>query len=120
MAAEDKQKLQALVQSLQPPKPGEVNFMGLQAQQTEQGDLHVTLLIRNGSDKNIHIEQLALQVHDASGDIVASGAFSLDHFEVKANTSKPWTFIFPKSLVTKENPDLRSWKVSLPSSSQPS
>ncbi|AEH46335.1 accessory Sec system S-layer assembly protein [Parageobacillus thermoglucosidasius] len=120
LAAEDKQKLQALVQSLQPPKPGEVNFMGLQAQQTEQGDLHVTLLIRNGSDKNIHIEQLALQVHDASGDIVASGAFSLDHFEVKANTSKPWTFIFPKSLVTKENPDLRSWKVSLPSSSQPS
>ncbi|MBY6268643.1 accessory Sec system S-layer assembly protein [Parageobacillus thermoglucosidasius] len=119
LAAEDKQKLQALVQSLQPPKPGEVNFMGLQAQQTEQGDLHVTLLIRNGSDKNIHIEQLALQVHDASGDIVASGAFSLDHFEVKANTSKPWTFIFPKSLVTKENPDLRSWKVSLPSS-QPS
>ncbi|UOE76126.1 accessory Sec system S-layer assembly protein [Parageobacillus thermoglucosidasius] len=119
LAAEDKQKLQALVRSLQPPKPGEVNFMGLQAQQTEQGDLHVTLLIRNGSDKNIHIEQLALQVHDASGDIVASGAFSLDHFEVKANTSKPWTFIFPKSLVTKENPDLRSWKVSLPSS-QPS
>ncbi|OAT72456.1 accessory Sec system S-layer assembly protein [Parageobacillus thermoglucosidasius] len=117
LAAEDRQKLQALVQSLQPPKPGEVNFMGLQARQTEQGDLHVTLLIRNGSDKNIHIQQLALQVHDASGDIVASGAFALDNFEVKANTSKPWTFIFPKSLVTKENPDLRSWKVSLPSSS---
>jgi accessory Sec system S-layer assembly protein len=117
LAAEDRQKLQALVQSLQPPKPGEVNFMGLQARQTEQGDLHVMLLIRNGSDKNIHIQQLALQVHDASGDIVASGAFALDNFEVKANTSKPWTFIFPKSLVTKENPDLRSWKVSLPSSS---
>lgn len=120
LAAEDKQKLQALVQSMQPPKPGEVNFMGLQAQQTEQGDLHVTLLIRNGSDKNIHIQQLALQVHDASGDIVASGAFSLGNFEVKANTSKPWTFIFPKSLVTKEKPDLRSWKVSLPPSSQQS
>lgn len=117
LAAEDRQKLQALVQSLQPPKPGEVNFMGLQARQTEQGDLHVTLLIRNGSDKNIHIQQLALQVYDASGDVVASGAFALDNFEVKANTSKPWTFIFPKSLVTKENPDLRSWKVSLPSSS---
>jgi accessory Sec system S-layer assembly protein len=117
LAAEDRQKLQALVQSLQPPKPGEVNFMGLQARQTEQGDLHVTLLIRNGSGKNIHIQQLALQVHDASGDVVASGAFALDNFEVKANTSKPWTFIFPKSLVTKENPDLRSWKVSLPSSS---
>ncbi|QSB49416.1 accessory Sec system S-layer assembly protein [Parageobacillus toebii] len=120
LAAEDKEKLQSLVQSIQPPKPGEVNFMGLQIRQTEQGDLHVTLLIRNGSDKNIHIQQLPLQVHDASGDIVASGAFSLDNFEVKANTSKPWTFIFPKSLVTKENPDFRSWKVSLPSSSSQS
>ncbi|MBA2874561.1 accessory Sec system S-layer assembly protein [Thermaerobacillus caldiproteolyticus] len=114
LADEDKQKLQSLVQSIQPPKPGEVNFMGLQIQQTEHGDLHVTLLIRNGSDKNIEIQQLPLQVEDAAGDIVARGAFTLNDFEVKANTSKPWTFIFPKSLVTKENPDFRSWKVSLP------
>jgi accessory Sec system S-layer assembly protein len=112
LADEDKQKLEALVQSIQPPKPGEVNFMGLQIKQTENGDLHATLLIRNGSDKNIQIQQLPLQIEDAAGDIVARGGFTLDSFEVKANTSKPWTFIFPKSLVLKENPDFSTWKVS--------
>ncbi len=115
LADEDKQKLQSLVQSIQPPKPGEVNFMGLQIKQAENGDLHATLLIRNGSNKNIQIQQLPLQIEDAAGDVVAQGAFTLHDFEVKANTSKPWTFIFPKALVTKEQPDFRSWKVSIPS-----
>lgn len=115
LADDDKEKLKALVQTIQPPKPGEVNFMGLQIQQAENGDLHTTLLIRNGSNKSIHIQQLPLQVEDAAGDIVAQGAFTLHDFEVKANTSKPWTFVFPKVLVTKEQPDFRSWKVSIPS-----
>jgi accessory Sec system S-layer assembly protein len=114
LADEDKAKLASLIQSIQPPKPGEVNFMGLQIKQAENGDLHVTLLIRNGSHKHIQIQQLPLQVEDAAGDIVARGGFTLDSFEVKANTSKPWTFIFPKSLVLKENPDFSTWKVYTP------
>ncbi|MED5053050.1 accessory Sec system S-layer assembly protein [Anoxybacillus rupiensis] len=115
LADEDKEKLRTLVQSIQPPKPGEINFMGLQIQQAENGDIHATLLIRNGSDKNIQIQQLPLQIEDAAGDLVAQGAFTLQAFEVKANTSKPWTFIFPKALVVKEKPDFRAWKVIVPS-----
>ncbi|MGE8203658.1 accessory Sec system S-layer assembly protein [Heyndrickxia sp. NPDC080065] len=107
---EEKEKLKNLVSSLQPPKPGEVNFMGLQAIHKETGDLHITLLIRNGSDKNINIESLPLIIEDASGDIIASGGFKLEDFEVKANTSKPWTFIFPGALVQKEQPDFSTWK----------
>jgi accessory Sec system S-layer assembly protein len=111
LADEDKEKLESIINSIQPPKPGEVNFMGLQIKQAENGDIHVTLLIRNGSDKNIQIQQLPLQIEDAAGDIVARGGFTLDSFEVKANTSKPWTFIFPKSLVHKEQPDFSTWRV---------
>lgn len=115
LADEDKEKLKTLVQTIEPPKPGEVNLMGLQIRLMENGDLHTTLLIRNGSDKNIHIQQLPLKVEDAAGDVVAEGAFTLQDFEVKANTSKPWTFIFPKTLVTKAEPDFRTWRVSIPS-----
>ena len=64
--------------------------------------------------KNIQIQQLPLTVEDATGEIIAQGGFKLEDFEVKANTSKPWTFIFPKSLVTKEQPDLSTWKVQPP------
>lgn len=110
LADTDKRKLEELVKKITPPKPGEVNFMGIQARLATDGSLHCTLLIRNGSEKNMQLEQLPLVIEDASGEVVAKGGFVLDHFEVKANTSKPWTFIFPKELLLKDNPDLSRWK----------
>lgn len=111
IAEDDKQKLEKLLENIQPPKSGEINFMGLSAKLADSGDLHVTVLIRNGHEKNVQLQQLPLQVEDAAGDKVAGGGFKLEDFEVKANTSKPWTFIFPSSLITKDNPDLSNWKV---------
>ena len=102
LAETDKEKLEQLVKSITPPKAGEVNFMGIQARIDENGSLHTTLLIRNGSEKNVKLEQLPLIVEDASGEVIAKGGFQFDHLEVKANTSKPWTFIFPKELLLKE------------------
>jgi accessory Sec system S-layer assembly protein len=110
LAEEDKEKLRELLKRVQPPKPGEVNFMGLQAAVKEEGNLHITLLVRNGSDRAIKIESLPLLVEDASGEVVAKGGFQLEDFEVKAHTSKPWTFIFPASILMKEQLDLSSWK----------
>lgn len=114
LSKEAKKQLEDLVNKLEPPKKGEVNFLGLQAKRQDNGDFHVTILIRNGTDKNIKIEQLPLHVEDANGDIVAKGGFKLDNFTVKANTSKPWTFIFPKSLVLKDEIDLSRWKAFTP------
>ncbi|MGX2961722.1 accessory Sec system S-layer assembly protein [Peribacillus sp. JNUCC 23] len=106
----EKDKLRDMINSLTPPKSGEVNFMGLQAQQSPEGNLHITMLIRNGSDKSIKLEQIPLVVEDATGDVIAKGGFTLESFEVRNNTSKPWTFIFPKELVRKEELDLSSFK----------
>ena len=110
LADHDKEKLDQLVKSITPPKAGEVNFMGIQARFDENGSLHTMLLIRNGSEKNVKLEQLPLMVEDASGEVIAKGGFQFDHLEVKANTSKPWTFIFPKELLLKETIDLSRWK----------
>lgn len=106
----DKEKLQQIAETVNPPKPGEINFMGLQVKQNNEGQLAVTMLIRNGSQKNINLNQLPLQVEDATGEVVAKGGFTLNELEVKANTSKPWTFVFPKELVLKEEMDLSKWK----------
>lgn len=108
----EKEALRRLVDELGPPKAGEVNFFGLQAVVAD-GELRVAVLIRNGSDKTIYLEQLPLQVEDAAGDVVAQGGFKLDRLEIKANTSKPWTFIFPPSLVQKEEPDFSHWKLGI-------
>ncbi|MFJ5623501.1 accessory Sec system S-layer assembly protein [Peribacillus loiseleuriae] len=105
----ERKNLEKYVEQIDPPGEGEVNFLGLQAKKTDQGDLHVTILIRNGHDKNVKIEKLPLEIIDASKEVVAKGGFSLDDLEVKANTSKPWTFIFPASMVLKEDMDLSTW-----------
>lgn len=114
LADEQISKLKALVDGLTPPKVNEVNLMGLQAQVDENGSLIVSLLIRNGQEKNIDISQLPLKVSDASGEEIAKGSFTLAPLQVKANTSKPWTFIFPKQMVSNASPDLSSWKVEIP------
>lgn len=114
----DKQRehLEKVVAGLPKLKEDEVNFMGLEAAMQEAGTLAVTVLIRNGSKKSIKIEQLPLVVEDADGDQVCQGGFALQDFEVKANTTKPWTFIFPEQLVVKKNPNLTRWKVYPPAS----
>jgi accessory Sec system S-layer assembly protein len=106
---QERKNLEQYVEKLEPPKEGEVNFLGLQANLSDQGDLHVTILIRNGHNKNINIEKLPLEVTDATKEVVAKGGFSLDQLEIKANTSKPWTFIFPKNMVLKDSIDLSVW-----------
>ncbi|WP_110112574.1 accessory Sec system S-layer assembly protein [Bacillus sp. CGMCC 1.16541] len=103
--------LKELVETKLPPlKEGEVNFTGLQANRPEDKSLHITLLIRNGSDKDLTLQQLPLFVEDATGEVVATGGFTLDNLMVKAHTTKPWTFIFPAELVQKEEVDLSKWR----------
>jgi accessory Sec system S-layer assembly protein len=109
---EEKQKLKELVEKqLTPPGEGEVNFMGLQIEHGANEHLHVSVLIRNGSEKDVTFQQIPLIVEDATGEVVASGGFKLNEFKVKAYTTKPWTFIFPKELIQKEALDLSTWKV---------
>lgn len=111
LSKERKEHFKQLVAKMPPLNQNEVNIMGLEAKFNDEQNLVVTLLIRNGSLKNIHLEQLPLVVEDANKQIVAKGVFTLNKLEVKANTSKPWTFIFPRDLILNHQPDLSKWKV---------
>lgn len=106
---EAKEQLAKIVEQAPALKKDEVNFLGFSAQHKENGDLTVSVLIRNGSNKGISIQKVPLGVKDASDEEVARGSFTLDDLTVQANTSKPWTFIFPKSMVKKEEIDLSRW-----------
>ncbi|MBM7704003.1 accessory Sec system S-layer assembly protein [Metabacillus iocasae] len=111
LAPEQQASLKELVETKLPAlNEGEVNFMGLQANRPEDKSLHVTILIRNGSEKDLTLQQLPLFVEDATGEVVATGGFKLDNLTVKAYTTKPWTFIFPAELVQKEDIDLSKWR----------
>lgn len=111
LTEEQKAALQNIVKDLPKLNAHEINFVGFQVAPQSEGNLAVSLFIRNGNKQHINLEQLPLELLDAQGQTVARGSFKLDKLEVKANTSKPWTFIFPSQMVSKESPDLSRWTV---------
>lgn len=111
LPASEKEKLEQLVEKLGAPPKDELNFTGLNAQFLKNRNLTISLLIRNGYERNVNIEKLPLKLIDAAGDTAAEGQFNVGNLEVRANTTKPWTFIFPAALIKKEKPDLSKWSV---------
>lgn len=109
LTPQQKTALENAVKNLPALKPREVNIIGFQSKFTETGDLAASIFIRNGYTKHIKLEQVPLEILDAHGQLVSKGSFKLENFTVKANTSRPWTFIFPKHLLQIENPDLSRW-----------
>jgi len=114
LSTEQKEALQKIVKTLPKLNDREVNFNGFQIKPNDDGGLAVSLFIRNGHSQHITLEQLPLEVLDATGDLVARGSFKLNELQVKANTSKPWTFIFPKEMIQLEQPDFSKWTVRVP------
>ncbi|KZZ85025.1 accessory Sec system S-layer assembly protein [Bacillus sp. SJS] len=111
LTPEQTKHLEQMVLDLPPMGANELNMMGLEAALSPAGDLKISLLIRNGSLNNVKLEQIPLTVEDAAGDIVANGLFKTEGLEVKGNTSKPWSFVFPKDIIRKENPDFTTWRL---------
>lgn len=111
-----KEELRRIVKELPKLRDKEVNFTGIQHVKMDNGSLAITLLIRNGNDRDINLEQLPLEVVDATGTAVANGTFKLDPvLVVKANTSKPWTFVYPADLTTNlQEADFTRWAARVP------
>lgn len=114
LTAEQKEGLAKVVEGLPKLKPREVNISGFQVKTEEDGSIAASVFVRNGHSKAINIEQLPLELIDATGELVAKGSFALKDFSVNANTTKPWTFIYPKELVHKTEPDLSRWIIRVP------
>jgi len=114
LTAEQKEALEKVVENMPKLKPREVNFAGFQVKKQDDGSIAASIFIRNGHSKQINIEKLPLELIDATGEIVARGSFDLAPLSVKANTSKPWTFIYPKEMVQKDNPDFSRWTIRVP------
>lgn len=113
LAEEQKSALRNIVHNLPALKPREVNISGFQVKFTDEHNLSVSIFIRNGFTHHINLEKISLEVLDANAELVVQGSFKLENFKVKANTSKPWTFIFPKEMIQHENPDFTRWTARL-------
>ncbi|WP_432354543.1 accessory Sec system S-layer assembly protein [Sporosarcina sp. A2] len=114
LPAEQKAALEEVVSNLPKLKPREVNIAGFQVAKQEDGSIAASVFIRNGHSKQINIEKLPLELIDASGEVVASGSFDIGSLPVNANTTKPWTFVYPSEMISKEEPDFSRWTIRVP------
>jgi accessory Sec system S-layer assembly protein len=114
LSTDQKTQLEALLSQLPVLNPGEVNIMGIQGTENADQSLTISLLIRNGSENNLEISQLPLHVLNSEGEQIAAGSFNLEGLTVQSNTSKPWSFTFPKEMVNQEKLPLTTWKVVIP------
>ncbi|GKV64912.1 MULTISPECIES: accessory Sec system S-layer assembly protein [Sporosarcina] len=118
LPAEQKEALAEVVAGLPKLKPREVNIAGFQIQKQDDGNIAASVFVRNGHSKQINIEKLPLELIDATGELVARGTFELDPpLSVKANSTTPWTFIYPTELIKKDEPDFSRWTIRVPQDS---
>lgn len=104
-------KLQKIVQQAPSLEEDELSFMGLSAKQKESGELVTTLLIRNGTKRDLKIKQIPLKLYDAQKELSAQGTFKMAELVVKANTSKPVTLVYPASSILNKDMDLSSFSI---------
>ena len=78
-----------------PLNKNELSFLGFSTKLDNENNLHLNLLIRNGTKDTLDIKQLPLKLFDATGDLTAQGSFKLDGVSILANSSKPISLVFP-------------------------
>lgn len=106
-----RQLLEKVVHEAPPLKNNEINLLGVSLNVQENGDVAATVLIRNGRFEDLVIEKIPISIIDPkTNEEITRASFTLGQFIVKANTSKPWTFIFPKEKIKKDPQQLEIWQ----------
>lgn len=111
LTPENKSHFAIVLKQLPPLGPKEVNLYGADIKFLDNQSLEVIVFIRNGTSQNMRIGQLPLTVEDAAGDLVCHGLFKLPPLNVKPRGAKPWAFVFPASLILKQEPDFSKWRI---------
>ena len=71
----------------------------------------VTIVVRNGCNKGINIEELPMTIKDEQGNFVASEVFKLEDLKVSPMKAKVCNFAFPLQIKEKAVISLDSWKI---------
>jgi SLAP domain-containing protein len=104
----DRELFHELFYDASSPKVDYITFLAVRAGINYEGNLFATVLIQNGKKKDVIMDNIPLVFEDAHS-MVAEYRFAIKDVVVNANTSTPWTFIFPKETIKKDNIDLSSW-----------
>jgi len=77
----------------------------------KNGNILVTLVMRNGTNKPIQLDKIPMTVKDANGTVVKSNLFELSKFSVSPFRARICNFAFPTGLTLEDNVALENWSV---------
>ncbi|GGA20895.1 SLAP domain-containing protein [Psychrobacillus lasiicapitis] len=101
-----------LVASLEPIKENEISVVGFHFHETEEA-VNVYIIIRNAFAQSLTIENLPIQLFDATGDLVCKLGFPIGEFEIASKQARPLSLSFSKEVFMKVSPDFSAWKIEM-------
>lgn len=77
----------------------------------KNGNILITLVMRNGTNKPIKLDKIPMSVKDANGNVVKSNLFELNDFAVSPFRARVCNFAFPTGLALEQDVALENWTV---------
>lgn len=96
---------------LPPVMQGECTVAPFKSMISEDGALFIKVIIRNGSDNIIQINEMPLAVQDGKKQNVAVGIFHTEGLELQPYSAYLRTFVFRPEDILVEEPDMKRWTI---------
>lgn len=112
MTEKDKNAFNEFLRNIPKVEKGQFAINVFTMLQYKSGDILLTLVFRNGADKEVGLEKLPLTLKDENEDIVFSASYTLEDFKVSPQKAKILSVIVKKDILLKEEVDLAKAKLS--------
>lgn len=111
MDVKDKLVFDKFLEELPEMAEGEFSISTFSVGLQKNGNILVTAVIRNATNKPITIDKIPITVLDAKKRAVKSEKFTLDDFTVNPYRAKICNFAFPTNVHPEEDTSLNDWSV---------
>lgn len=111
MTEKDKNAFNEFLKNIPKIEKGQFTINVFTMLQYKNGDILLTLVFRNGADKEVELQKLPLTLKDENEDTVFSAEYALDDFKVSPQKAKILSVIVKKDIIIKEEVDLSKAKL---------
>lgn len=108
---EDKLVYDKFLRGLPDLREGQFSISPFSVGIQKDGNMLVTVVMRNGNSKPISIDKIPVSLKDPKGNVVKSNLFELNKFTVSPLKAKLCNFMFPTNLQLEKDIALEGWEV---------
>lgn len=111
MTEKDKNAFNEFLKKIRKVEKGQFAANVFTMLQYKNGDILLTLVFRNGSDKEVALEKLPLTLEDENKDVIFSAIYTLEDFKISAQKARILSVVVKKDILLKDEVDLTKAKL---------